>query len=244
MNNGEFPWHDQVTQDLLLLLNDEIGYAAPEAPEVPIAGLPDIDSKHHIALCLGHGREGDEGNVGFGGESEEEYNFPLLSAVASRLESRGFKVSVITDYEGKGYTAAMTWLAHKLRTIGATCALEFHFNAANKRARGHEVLHWEGSQVGVTLAGSLLRALDEEFPEQPSRGLKPRSSRNRGALFLSLTHCPAALLEPFFGDQRDDWKKFSSAQEFKRLANAYAEGVCDWIKLEDERREYERSKAA
>jgi N-acetylmuramoyl-L-alanine amidase len=228
-NKGEFPWNDDVSSAVLDLISEKLGFAPPSYRPIPIAPLPPADSPQVIALCLGHGRAGDEGNVGAGGVSEEDYNLEILERVAALLRKAGVKVIPVTYYEGSGYTKAMEWLAAKLKREGATAAVEFHFNATNKKARGHEVLHWKNSVRGVTLAKSLLDSMDHYFPDQPSRGLKPRVSTERGALFCSLLHCPSVISEPFFGDQAADWKLFSSEEGKERLVTAITDGIHNWI---------------
>jgi N-acetylmuramoyl-L-alanine amidase len=226
---GRMPWSEPVTAALLDLIADKLGYASQKVPSTPIAPLPAPDASPLIALCLGHARPVDEGNVGAGGVSEEDYNLPLIEALCGVLAKRGIRSVVIGEYPPPGYEDAMMWLASKLKRDGVTAAIEFHFNAANKRASGHEVLHWENSVRGVTLAKNLCDSLTHAFPEHPNRGLKPKSHKDRGALFLSLTHCPACIVEPFFGDTPREWELFSSEEGMARLITAYADGIEDWL---------------
>lgn len=218
-------------QAVLELIDNRLGFAAPGTPEVPVAPLPDFASPLTIALCLGHGRSGDEGNVGAGGVSEEDFNSPLIDRIRTCLMLRGIKVVVIKFYPGSGYTAAMKWLASELQRLGVHAAIEFHFNAFNGAAQGHEFLHWDGSREGVKLAQCLLDAFDDEFPVHASRGLKRLNSQSRGGLFCSLTHCPAVIAEPFFGDNPGEWDFFSdNAKGRNRLVDAYVAGIEAWIR--------------
>ena len=234
-NRSEMPWGDVVTAELLALINDKLSYPAPgtnESALVPIASLPAVDASQHIALCLGHGRAGDEGNVGAGGVSEEDYNLPVINLVAGWLREWGIRVSIYSLYKGNGYDSAMSWLAQQMLVDGITGAVEFHFNAYDKKAKGHEVLHWKDSVRGVTLAQSILDALDEAYPNRVSRGLKPKSPKDRGALFLSLPHCPCALVEPFFGDNPAEWAQFDETGERALLAKVIAGGIRSWIRTQ------------
>lgn len=230
MNKGAFPaLTSRVRDSLLAHLNDVLGHAPEKYRPVPIAELPAAGSPQRIALCLGHGRSGDEGNVGAGGISEEDFNLEIIERVAALLRLAGVDIIVVSYYEGNGYTKAMEWLAAKMLREGVTAAIEFHFNAANKVARGHEVLHWKSSVRGVTLAKELLDSFTHYFPTQPNRGLKPRVHTDRGALFLSLPHCPSVIAEPFFGDCLADWRIFSSEEGKERLVTAYVAGIINWI---------------
>lgn len=233
-STAALPWSREVTASLLDLVSDRLGYLPPGEPAeaiVPIAPLPPAGSAHCIALCLGHARPVDQGSVGAGGVSEEEFNGPLLAKVQARLARRHIRAIIVDEYPGPTYGAAMRWLAGHLRELEVTAAVEFHFNASEGHtARGHEVIHWEGSKRGITLAQCLHDAFCTRFPQQRSRGIKPRGARSRGALFLALTHCPAAIAEPFFGDNPDDWALFDDIAGNDALADAYAEGIAAWVR--------------
>ncbi|MEO5713004.1 MAG: N-acetylmuramoyl-L-alanine amidase, partial [Luteolibacter sp.] len=223
----------EVLNEALAVLGDVLNLAAPGMLKSPIAPLPAAGGKQRIALCLGHARSGDEGVDSIDMTSEEEYNFKIIGRVGAALTARGYNVKEVTQYEGLGYTAAMKWLASYLLGNQVTAAVEFHFNASAGQARGHEVLHWNESKRGVTLAAALLAAFDQAFPEHPSRGLKPHASGDRGALFLSLTHCPAVIMEPFFGDNAEEWALFSSEAGEERLVNAYVAGIAEWVESQN-----------
>ncbi len=218
-----------VRDEVMAVLADILNYPKPGTPLAPLAPLPPAGSKPRIALCLGHGRSGDEGVDSVDKTSEEEFNYPLIERIAAELRKIGHDVLVVTYYEGNGYTAAMTWLAKRLEKSGATAAVEFHFNAGTGKSRGHEFLHWEESRKGVVLARCLLSAFNTAFPEHPSRGVKKLSAKDRGALFVSLTHCPACIAEPFFGDNQEEWHLFSSDEGIERLVDAYVGGITRFI---------------
>ena len=232
MNVMDIPWEQSVTDSLLELINEKLGFAPPGVGEHPIAPLPDFGVQQKVALCLGHGRSGDEGNVGAGGVSEEDFNLPLIQIVANLLRAQGVDVVIISYYQGNGYTAAMVWLAQELERLGVTLALEFHFNAYDKTVSGHEVCHWKGSKRGIVAAKFVNDSYTEHFPSLPNRGLKPKSPQDRGALFLSLTHCPAVILEPFFGDNPKEWGKMSRADSVIHLADANAQGILNYLAWE------------
>lgn len=233
MSSRALPWGADVNEALLALLGEKLGFAAPGTPATPMAPLPAATHRAKVAICLGHARETDEGNVGAGGVSEEDFNLPIVGAVARALRSRGITAEVITFYPGNGYTAAMTWLAHHLQANGFTAAVELHFNAANTRASGHEVLYWEHSTRGIELAREINGELTNAFPMHPRRGLKPLGHTDRGALFVSLTHCPAAIVEPFFGDNPSEWEFFSRPEQIEVYVAALANGIEQFVnKLE------------
>lgn len=229
MSSRSLPWGKDVTDELMLLLGEKLGFAVPGTPATPIAPLPPADSKAKIAICMGHARQTDEGNVGAGGVSEEDFNLPIVQQLAAMLCRRGILAEAITFYPGHGYTEAMTGLAHYLQANNFTAAVELHFNAANQRAAGHEVLHWDHSTRGITLAREINIELTRAFPIHPDRGLKPKSYRDRGALFLSLTHCPSAIVEPFFGDNPSEWAFYSRDEQIGVYVEALANAIAQFV---------------
>lgn len=224
----------EVTRELIIeLLSDRLGFAPPglsDAETRPVGPLPAADCPSLIALCLGHARSGDQGAVSVGGVSEEMWHrrVGMLTQVQTRLAGYGIRSIVVEQYEGNSYVEAMTWLARHLRSRGATAAVEFHFNSGPASAWGHETLYHEFSRYGVRLAEMVEARWGRDLPG-PRRGVQPRSTGQRGALFLSRTHCPAAILEPFFGSNRQDWEYFSGAPE--RLADSTAAGIADFAKF-------------
>lgn len=218
---------------LLELVSDRLGFAPPgmAIEEMrPVAPLPAADCPTVIALCLGHARKGDQGAWSVGGVPEELWHVrtELLDRVQAELGSRGVRSFIVEEYEGRDYASAMRWLAGHLRDRGATAAVEFHFNAATPTARGHEVLYHETSRFGVRLAELVNKRFSEYLPG-PNRGAKPLAARDRGGLFVSMTHCPAAILEPFFGSNAADWKFFSTSQA--GLVESTVRGLVDFAEF-------------
>jgi N-acetylmuramoyl-L-alanine amidase len=184
-----------------------------------------------LAICIGHSRKGDSGATSVGGVSEYTYNLNVGHQMRDRLKEDGVKCDVIAKYSGNSYGSAMRSLAAFLKEKGYTHAVELHFNAASPSAEGHEFLHWITSRNGARLAASFASAFQEAFDFSRPRkngGLKPIASGDRGGLFLSLTHCPAVILEPFFGSNNSEWHYFSKNPD--KLAECYANAITDFLK--------------
>lgn len=176
-----------------------------------------------IGICIGHSRKGDRGAVSQWGETEWDYNSKVAGHLKAELEARGVSCVVIDDYRYGGYSSGIRHCAKLLRDAKVTHAVELHFNSAGASANGAEWLHWHSSGGGKRLAEGLRRAFVSAFPMVRDRGLKARQKGQRGALFLRATHCPAVILEPFFGSSAKDAATFRGGE--KALARAYAEGL-------------------
>ena len=180
-----------------------------------------------IAICIGHSRPGDRGAVSYDGTTEHAFNSRVGRLLVGLLAARGHHATVIDRYEGGTYAAAQQWLARYLGSIGTALAVELHFNAANGQARGFEYLHWENSASGKRLAQAFRNAHRADWPSAPDRGLKPLGRASRGALFCRLPAAPSIILEPFFGDNPDEWDVYSARPEL--LAATYATAIAAYL---------------
>ena len=173
-----------------------------------------------IAVCVGHARRGDTGAVAADGMTTERvYNTDLAFKVAERLKEKALRCHVVCLYP-----AAMKWLAGELGRLGATLAVELHFNSSHVRAAtGHEWLYWAHSDAGRRLAGCLNTAMIRQFPDELPRGCKPVTRKDNGSGFVRLAPCPAVVAEPFFGSNPHDWDTVAAHPD--RLAAALAEGL-------------------
>lgn len=179
-----------------------------------------------VAICIGHSRKingrTEGGAVSVGRVSEHTFNFDLGLRVHQRLAMMGITACVVDSYEGGSYGAAQIWLARYLKERGATLAVELHFNAADSpSATGHEWLYWHSSGNGKRLAETMMRG----FSGLPlkSRGVKSITTADRGADFVSKTHCPAIIAEPFFGSNPSDWRV--AVRDKNKIAIAMADAI-------------------
>lgn len=184
-----------------------------------------------VAICVGHSRyingKRDGGAVSAGGVQEWTFNRDVAYQIDRILREKGVVSFVVDDYRGSGYTDSMRWLANEIKAKGATVAIELHFNAATGTAKGHEWLYWGTSTRSKALADALRGAYAEAFPNAVSRGIKAKGSGERGGEFLKLTHCPAVICEPFFGDNQAEWQ--IAASGVTAIAEAMAEGIMDYL---------------
>jgi N-acetylmuramoyl-L-alanine amidase len=185
-------------------------------------------NKKLVAICVGHSRAGDKGAVNVDNVTEWSFNQPLAKRVCELIKDAGHDAVVVSLYNGLGYGTAMNWLAKHLQEIKADVAVELHFNCSDdSKANGYEFLHWFTSHKGLKLADELTQSFAKAFPNQKNRGLKQINAQDRGGLFLSKTHCPAVICEPFFGSNAKENAFFFSHRE--ELAKAYADGILNWL---------------
>ena len=118
----------------------------------------------------------------------------------------------------------MRWVAARLLALDVDFAVELHFNAATPSAEGFEYLFWHKSKVSRVAAQAMQDAHAEEWEWMKNRDVEPLGdeAHERGVLFVSLTHCPALILEPFFGSSQREVAAY--------MADDGAELVATWTR--------------
>lgn len=105
-----------------------------------------------------------------------------------------------------GYTSRQKEMAKKTREFDIV--FEIHFNASNGSANGCEALHYNHNETAQKICNKFC----EDYTSQTgakNRGAKKLSnSGDRGYGFVYYQKPTAIILEPFFGDNIEDCKKF------------------------------------
>ena len=179
-----------------------------------------------IAICVGHSRKiggrYDGGAYSNALETNErDFNLKVATKLSASLTRKGIPSKVFDHYDGGGYGSAMSDIATKVKAAQAILAIELHFNSASPSATGHEWLHWHSSLNGASIAKRFESEFKRVFPSIRSRGIKPIRKTDRGGKFLELTHCPAIIVEPFFGSNEEDCEAIS----IDGLASVYANAI-------------------
>jgi len=196
-------------------------------PVPPVTPAPPSGKAHKIAICIGHSRPGDSGASSVGGVSEWKFNQPIGAAIVAKLKAAGHDAILLDKYVGGDYTSAMNWLAAQIKSFGAEVAVELHFSAAGASAKGYEYLYWGASTQSKKLAQAFLDRHKTALPSMTSRGIKPKTSSDRGSYFLQKTPCPCIITEPFFGSNAAEWEFYKSAAS--TLVDINTAAVLDFV---------------
>jgi N-acetylmuramoyl-L-alanine amidase len=124
-----------------------------------------------------------------------------------------------------------TVIFHRMRlrdlplALNAVCPrfiVSLHCNAFNTRVSGTETLYWHKSSQGLLLAGRLQNAIVSVL-DLPNRGVKPKTSEDRGGYLLRYTEAPCVIAEPFFIDNTEDL--YRAQGRYSSLVAAYAGAI-------------------
>lgn len=178
-------------------------------------------SKIKTALVIGH-IDSSQGAISDHLCDNQVTEFGLFKDICENDLSELGDIFIHDDI--KNYTARQKAMAE--RTKGYDLVFELHFNSFNKKAQGVEALHYYKNGNTQLIAQKFSQLIAEKM------GIKIRgkygakaTSKGNGFGFLYETKGWAVLLEPFFGDNKEDCEKFDRAlfKEVMEEIIAYAE---------------------
>lgn len=106
------------------------------------------------------------------------------------------------------YSARMRETAGRVNQYDYDIVLALHFNMFDGKAHGCEALYFHTNNFGRDIANRFCNAIHENMDIR-NRGAKPLSEQSqRGYYEIFFPKSTAILLEPFFGDNQDDCKRF------------------------------------
>lgn len=174
-----------------------------------------------LAVIVGHEKKAPGARM-TNGKSEYDYNSEV--ATLMKLAAKAKPVVVETIFRDRiGISGAY----EKAAKLGADCVIELHFNAFNTVVHGTETLCTADAR-DVEFAGIVHEKVCEVFQRNGlSRGVKKLARSARGGnnvhSFAAGVNC---LVEPFFGDNREDARLASILQT--AYAKALVEAVEAW----------------
>ena len=172
-----------------------------------------MNKKPLCALVIGHTPESPGAMNKATGLTEFNFNEVLSQDIVGAVK----EVDVIRVYRHR-----FQHLPEKINQLNPDFIISLHCNAFNQQATGTEVLYYQGSEQGQRLASmlqtKLLRAL-----HLADRGIRARTSKNRGGYLLRYTNAPCIIAEPFFIDNNNDL--LTARTQIDRLVKAYAQTI-------------------
>jgi N-acetylmuramoyl-L-alanine amidase len=170
-------------------------------------------SKRLCALVIGHKRTSSGATNPSTGLSEFDFNENL----AFRIEEKVRETSVQRVYR-------RTWeqLPADINALSPDSVVSLHCNAFNTQVSGTEVLYYHRSEKGKKMAEILLDRLVGHL-RLSNRGIKPKTSEDRGGYLLRYADAPSVIAEPFFIDNDGDLAK--AQDDTEGLATAYAVAI-------------------
>ena len=171
-----------------------------------------------IALVVGHTEKSPGAFNTQCGITEFDFNRKLVTSIAAIIDDR-CEVKIV-------YRERYSDLPEKINAWNPNFVICFHANSYYFRGTGTETLFYHKSKKGKEMAmifqDNIVKALGLK-----DRGVKEKSSEQRGGFVLRGTVAPCILLEPFFIDNDDDYK--TAVNKYPELVGACVDSIYEII---------------
>ena len=165
------------------------------------------------ALVIGHKKSSPGAKNLDSGLYEFDFNRQLSGLIEEKVQKADIQTVYRRTYET---------LPGDINQLNPDFIISLHCNAFDKTASGTEVLYYhkstKGEEMATILKGHLLGCLGLN-----DRGIRPKTSEDRGGWLLKYTNAPCIIAEPFFVDNNSDLQKALDNKD--ALAAAYAAAI-------------------
>lgn len=165
------------------------------------------------ALVVGHKKSSPGAKNASSGLTEFAFNEKL----AMEIEE-----AITEVYLQRIFRRTYRELPNDINQLGPDFIISLHCNAFNGQASGTEVLYYHKSPAGEEMARILQGALVDALGLR-DRGIKPKTTEDRGGFLLRYTYAPCVIAEPFFIDNDKDLEVVSENKD--GLVTAYANAI-------------------
>ena len=151
-----------------------------------------------IALVVGHSSK----NKGAKNKAFNVFEYDINKKLAIDIKDiLGSKVEIV--YRLNGYIQ----LPNDINKFNPNLILSLHCNAYNTKISGSEVLYYYKSECSKQIA-QVFQSKIVNVLGLSDRGIKGKSSEDRGGYLLRYTNAPCLILEPCFLDNDSDFAVF------------------------------------
>ena len=165
------------------------------------------------ALVIGHKKK----TPGAVNVNKNITEFDFNEDLALRIEKKVEKSQV-----QRIYRRTYKQLPDDINELNSDFIISLHCNAFDTNVSGTEVLYYHRSEKGKKMAEILLSHLVDHL-KLAKRGIKPKTSEDRGGYLLRYTKVPCVIAEPFFIDNDDDLTR--ALEDIEGLAGTYAQAI-------------------
>ena len=170
------------------------------------------------ALVIGHTKNSPGACNSAYDICEFEFNDRLVQKIDCLIDER-CEVEVV-------YRDTYNLLPNKINKLNPDFVVCFHANAFDTKIVGAETLYYYKSKKGKRIAEVFQSKLVDTL-NLYDRGIRPKSSEQRGGYVLKHTNAPCIILEPFFIDNDDECKRMS--KDWKKLAAVCRDSIYEVI---------------
>ena len=176
-------------------------------------------NKMRAALVVGHSKDSQGACNCTYDICEWEFNDKLVNKIYDIVDDR-CETEIVYRNNYKS-------LPDKINSLNPNFIICFHANAFNTKVAGCETLYYHKSAISKKIARIFQNTLVKNL-DLCDRGIKAKTTEERGGYILKYTNAPCILLEPFFIDNDDECKKMN--KDWRKLAIACRDSIYEVIK--------------
>lgn len=142
----------------------------------------------------------------------------------------GLALSILTAMSNIDIEVGITYrntyknLPDEINNLNPDLVISLHCNAYNTKASGSETLFYHKSSTSLGIAGLINNNISKALGLK-NRGIKAKTSEDRGGYLLRNTKAPCVIVEPFFIDNDNDLELVLGKRE--SLVNAFVESIVE-----------------
>lgn len=174
-----------------------------------------MDKKIRIGLVIGHNEKSKGAINKKYGIKEYSFNYRLVNSIKKKFDNNN-QIKTIMCFRHD----TISNLVNDLNKMELDFIISFHCNAYDTRTRGCEFLYYHKSSNGQRIADVLSYYITNLFK---NRGIKPKTSEDRGGYLLSHTTSSCVIAESFFIDNDSDFEY--AENNFDKLVQNYYDAI-------------------
>ncbi len=176
-----------------------------------------------VVVVVGHNEENQGASNSTYNVTEFMFNQKLAQDIVHNFSKFNKKDNAVIMYRENGEDGYRN-LPGRINNLSPDLVISLHCNAFNTIVNGCEVLYYhtsiDGKEIAKICQEHLVKGLGNN-----DRGIKSKTTEDRGGYLLRYTEAPCVICEPFFIDNDDD---FSNADKYFKngdLTTWYCEAI-------------------
>ena len=173
-----------------------------------------------IAVVIGHSNN-SQGAINKRYEmSEYKFFEPLAYGIRNNFSDFNLTDEIVVIHRENGYSK----LPSEINSFNVDLVVSLHANAHDTSVEGCEMLYYHKSEAGKECA-TIFQKKVQKLLANSDRGVKPKSSEDRGGYLLKETNAPCIICEPFFIDNDADFGFAQMMFKQGEMTVAYCEAI-------------------
>lgn len=156
--------------------------------------------------------------------SEFDFNEMLAKDIKLNFEDYSLTDEIVVVYRETNYQE----LPSQVNAVNPDLIVSLHANAFNTQTQGCEMLYYHTSKKSKHIADIFQRNINSVLKNK-NRGIKPKTTEDKGGYLLRYTKAPAIICEPFFLDNDEELSLAKYSFTNGELTEAYCISISEAV---------------